>query len=276
MKKFLSIILMMILSITAVFSLVACDNGGGGTPETGIICKKNTDGYVVTGYVDEGKGVTELDVETATKAKYGNSAKVVRIKAGAFDGNSTLVSVVVPTTVTKIDGGAFKNMKSLVRLTIPFVGYTNVADSYDGENKVAENKSIGEQRSFGYIFGTQEYTGGSQMTFNYTKTKTLTAYLPATLREVIVNPAENYNLPAYAFSGLAIVPTLTLGEKVISIGEASFYKTFSVETLTLGEGIVNVYKDAFTEFTSLKTINYKGSLNLSEYGISSDVTIKNN
>ena len=142
MKKVLSIILRSILAVSAVFGLTACDNNNSGDSKKGIICSKNKGTYVVESYIDDGNNVTELDIDAVVKAKYGSDAVVSRIKAGAFEGNSTLTKLVIPASVTTIDAGALKNMKSLKELTIPFVGKTVKADAYLGQTGEAEDNLV--------------------------------------------------------------------------------------------------------------------------------------
>ena len=159
MKKLYKTLLACLLVVCCLTGLFACGNEDGGTIKTGLLCKKNvkTGLYTITGYVDEDKGVTSLDIDKELKALKGQDAVVGEIKAGAFKNNTTLKEVIVPNTVTKIGKGAFAGMQKLESLTLPFVGATRVADAFEGETAKTENKAINSERSFGYIFGEEKF-----------------------------------------------------------------------------------------------------------------------
>lgn len=260
MKKIFSILLIAVMSALAIFTMVGCGEDPENPSAKGISCIKEDGKYVVYKYVDEGLGVTELDIDKAVKAKYGETAEVVRIKEGTFEGNSTLTAVVVPNTVTKIDGGAFKNMKSLKDITLPFVGSNVNADAYEGQS-LSEDKAIDAERLFGYIFGTEEYTGGAMITqsFNAVEGSASTYYVPMTLRTITVAPKENYEIPMYAFSGLTLVTEINLTDKVTAIGERAFYNANCFSELKLPASVTNIYKGAFENFSTLSKIDYLGT-----------------
>ena len=260
MKKIFSILLIAVISVLAIFTMVGCSDTPEGSGSKGISCIKEDGKYVVYKYVDEGLDITELDIDKAVKAKYGETAEVSRIKEGAFDGNSTLTTVIVPNTVTKIDGGAFKNMKSLKDITLPFVGSNVNADAYEGQT-LSEDKAVDAERLFTYIFGTEEYTGGAQITqtFNTVEGGSVTYYVPMTLRTVTIAPKNDYEIPMYAFSGLTLVTEINLTDKVTGIGERAFYNANCFSELKLPASITNIYKGAFENFSTLSKIDFAGT-----------------
>jgi hypothetical protein len=123
MKRFLKILVVSIFTMVCAMGLFAC-----GEPETGdkkgLLYKMypGDDYYTIYGYVDEEKGIEELDIKEYLVANGKEDVKIGRIKAGAFKNNDTLKSVIVPDTVEVIDAGAFANMKALESLTLPFIG----------------------------------------------------------------------------------------------------------------------------------------------------------
>ncbi len=266
MKKILSIILLALISITAVFSLVAC-NDDTTTPigEKGIRIKAYEDGYEVIGYIDEGKGVTELDILEAVKLKTGKAdAKVLKIREKSFSGNDTLVTVEIPSTVEYIGAGAFEKMTKLESITIPFVGKTAVADIEIGTGLDTEDKSVDAERNFGHIFGAEEYAGGSLVTTYYNDKKdtnsaytgSITTYIPETLKEINVEPAESYNVPTFGFAGLTRVQ-VNFGEKVTGIGDKAFFMAYYTDKqLYVPATVTFIHTTAFEEFTSIKAIAY--------------------
>ena len=259
MKKIFSILLIAVISILAVFTFVGCTDPAGNPTEKGIFCIKQDGKYVVYKYVGE-ENVTELDIASAVQAKYGATAEVSRIKEGAFDGNSTLLSIVVPNTVTKIDGGAFKNIKSLKEITLPFVGSNVFADAYEGQT-LSEDKAVDAERLFGYIFGTEEYVGGAKITqtYNALEDSVATYYVPMSLRTINIAPKDGYEIPMYAFSGLTLVTNINLTDKVTGIGERAFYNANCFAELTVPASVTNIYKGAFENFTSLVKVDFAGN-----------------
>ena len=260
MKKFLSILLVALMSVAVVFTAVGCSETPGGNGKTGVLCTKEDGKYVVYKYVDDGTGVVDLDIESAVKQAYGENAEVIRIKEGAFDGNSTLKSVTVPTTVTEIDAGAFKNMKSLETLTLPFVGNNLISDAYTGQNDDAEIKAVDAERLFGSIFGKSEYTGGAKITQYYDGTTESNFYVPMTLRKIVIAPLNDHESPMYSFSGLTLISEISFSGKVVSIGERAFYNANCFSELKLPVSVKTLYKGAFEGFSSLQKIDFAGTL----------------
>ena len=260
MKKIFSLLLIAVMSMLAVFTMIGCGDTPDNPSAKGISCIKENGKYVVYKYVDEGLGVTELDIDAVVKAKYGDSAEVSRIKEGSFDGNSTLTSIVVPNTVTKIDGGAFKNMKKLKDITLPFIGSNVFADAYEGQS-LSEDKAVDAERLFGYIFGTEEYVGGSKIsqTFNAIEGNVSTYYVPMTLRTITIAPKDNYQIPMYAFSGLTLVTKINLTDKVTAIGERAFYNANCFDELKVPASVTNIYKGAFENFSTLTKVDFNGT-----------------
>jgi hypothetical protein len=67
--------------------------------------------------------------------------------SGAFDGNESLKELIIPTTVEKIDEGAFKGMRKLESLTVPFIGLNAIADgSYN--DQASARKTVDKGKSW--------------------------------------------------------------------------------------------------------------------------------
>ncbi len=261
MKKVLSIILLALISITAVFGLVACDEqDAGSVSEKGIRIKSIENGYRVVSYVDDGKGVKDLDILAVVKQKTGDqNAKVLEISEKAFSGNDTLESIIVPNTVTKIGAGAFAKMTKLKSLTVPFIGKTAVADIELDTGLNTEDKSVDGERTFGHFFGTEEYKGGSLMTTYYNTTSSNTTYVPATLNEINVEPTKAYTVPTFALAGLTKF-TVNFGANVVGLGDKVFYNAnYTDNQVYIPSTITTIHATAFEGFTSKKPILYQAT-----------------
>lgn len=263
MKKLVGILLTLLLTASCLLGLFACGDDGSSSSKKGLLYKKDkTEGYyVITGYVDENKGVTSLDLAQMVKAKEGADAVIGEIKPSAFKNNDTLKEVIVPDTVVKIGAGAFAGMRKLESLTLPFVGATRVADAFYGETGTAEDKSVDEERLFAYVFSEEAFNYGAPVTFNYDASNTKTYYLPMTLKTVNVNPRasqtgeKDYAIPMYAFCGNAQIEKINLGENVLGIGDCAFKNSVALTTLTTA----NVTKIGESAFEGCINLNYYGA-----------------
>ena len=164
MKKLVNILLACFMVVALAFGAIACDGTGSKPKDPGVYASKINGVFTLTQYVDDGE-TTVVDLAALVSAKY--NEELGRIKAGAFDGNKTVKEIIVPNTVTEIDGGAFRGMTALEKLTIPFVGANVLADAFSNETDEAPNKATNEQRNFAYIFGTSKYDGGAKVTKTY-------------------------------------------------------------------------------------------------------------
>lgn len=251
---------MIAAALTAVvaFGAVACADTGKGGSDSGLLVKKfsGDEYHTVYGY----NGGYEGESETLDIGKYASDNDIVigRIKEGAFEDNNTLKEIIVPATVETIDAGAFKQMKKLEKITLPFIGINANSDAYFGESGKEEDKATDAERVFSHVFGTEEYDGGASVTANY-GSSTATYYLPATLTEVTVSPAEAYSIPMYAFSGVAQIGKVTLGDNVDAIGAFAF-ENCGVQKITFTDDLKNIYESAFVGATSLKDggISFEG------------------
>lgn len=255
MKRLTRIILIAVLAAATLFGAVACAGGSGKAGDKGLLLKKfeGDDFYTVYGYVKEDGDSSVLDLAKAADGK-----EIGRIKDGAFKDDNFLTEIIVPATVKTIDAGAFKNMRKLEKITLPFVGTSAKSDSYIGETKKDEGKATDVNRVFCSVFGTKEYEDGASVTANY-GSSTATYYLPYTLREITVTPATgtSYEIPAYAFSGIAMVSRYNLSEGVTAIGAYAFENT-GAEKISVTASLKNIYEYAFKGASKLKPINFTG------------------
>ena len=278
MKRFVKLLIISLLCVITAAGFAACGNKpSGSSDETGIICKKfNGDNfYTVIGYNAE-EGVTSLDICAAAQQKYGDDNTVItvgRIKAGAFDGNSSLREIVVSDPVDgvdlTIDKGAFKNMKSLAKITLPFVGANAYSDAFYNQTAPALSdktttalKATDAERSFGYIFGEEESDYASPIEMNYGSAKA-TYYIPVALREIVVKPQAEINIPMYAFCGLTQVSKITLddsedGGKIAAIGECAFKDMAQLSKINIPASVEVIYANAFEGTLNLKVFGENG------------------
>ena len=240
MKKVFNLLLIAVLAVVTAFSTVGCT-----VDPSSSNSKKGISGSLVEECVYEIRhyyaedGVDTLDLG---ELKLPAGATEIRIKKNAFKNNDTLKSIVVPATVTEIETGAFSNMQILESIELPFVGRYAKADAYYYENAKAEKKAVDAERTIAHIFGTEEYDDGSAVTVNYGAGST-TCYMPVTLDKIVINAAEDYSIPMYAFNGMA-KGSVELKGNVIAIGEKAFAGT-GFASITLPATVKTIYTGAF-------------------------------
>ena len=268
MKKVARLLIISVLTMICALGVAACD-GGGKTDAKGLVCKKmnGDDFYTVVSYGAE-EGVTALDISAAAKAKYGETTVVGRIRTGAFDGNSSLKEVIVTDNAgdgvaLTIDEGAFRNMRGLEKITLPFIGANANSDAYINETAPAtgdEVKATDKARCFGYIFGEEESDVSSAVTFTYGdgSEQTATFYIPVALTEITVKAENEINIPMYAFCGLSRIATVNLEGKIKAIGVSAFKNMTGLNKVNIPASVKVIYDNAFEGTTALKVFGDNG------------------
>ncbi len=255
MKKALKILVFCLLAAILSLSVVACAGTSGDVEKKGLILSKSSKdtNYKVAKFVDDGKSVSDgvLDIGALAEAQ----GKVVdSIKKNAFRGDDKIKKLIVPTTVTEIEEGAFAGMKALEEIVLPFIGANATGDAVYNETASAPDKAVDAKRSVGYVFGTSEYAEGKTEVLYYANDKSETYYLPVNLNKITVEPANDYTIPMYAFNGLAGVEVV-LGDNVSKIGEYAFAGS-SIESITIPAKVTSVEEGAFSDCGRLKTVEF--------------------
>ncbi len=275
MKRFLNIALAVMLCVLCAFSLTACNNDDESTSKKGLLIKKMNGIYTIYDYVDDNTLVNgELDIGAILSEKgYDN----VTIKRGTFDDVTNIKTLKVSDRVTKIEEGAFRNMKGLENLEIPFVGKTAKADAYENQTGGAVDKAVNRERTFAHFFGTEVYDGATAMT----DIDGQTVYLPTTLKTVTINVTEKvfyevndvdvkgkfYAIPYKAFMGatnltnINLITTNVVNDELglQEIGEEAFSGCAMLKEIVIPATVSTIYKNAFENCTNLTKVIVEGS-----------------
>ena len=266
MKKVLKLLLLTVLVVATAFSMVACNNDGGNKDgKTGLLYKKiSDDTCLIYDYKDSGENLSTLDIGSVLDLPDGVTK--VRIKKNAFYGNDTLKTIIVSEKVTEIEAGAFANMRALETLNIPFVGKLANANYYENSSESApsDEKAVDSERTLAHLFGTEEYDDGCSVTVNYNTADSVTCYMPATLKKVIVSSTKEYKIPMCAFSGAVNLDSIELVGNITAIGVRAFENT-AFDTISLPATVKDIYKEAFMN-SRIKTVNIDAE--------ASDITVK--
>lgn len=189
------------------------------------------------------------------------------ILSGAFFNCKNLTSIYILDGVKRIESFAFFGCSSLKQITLPFIGSSTrlKGDLY--------------QYPFGYIFGTQKYTGSTAIRQSYYDTTTdyttnSTYYIPASLTSVtitggnllygafyncldlkrIVIASNTTAIEKHAFHGCMNLIEITLPNSITSIGDYAFYDCVSLEALSIPQNVSNIGKSAFYRCARLNSI----------------------
>ncbi len=179
---------------------------------------------------------------SCTKLAYINIPNsVTSIGGSAFSGCSEITSMIVPNSVTSIGSGAFFACSGLRSITLPFIG-SSVSNLYASSSTL-----------FGYIFGTNSYTGGVHTTQKYSSSYSSTHYIPASLTSVIVTGGRVFY---GAFSNCNYLESITLGSDITEIGEYAFDNCAALNEVSFNEGLEKIGDYAFQHCSLLKTVSF--------------------
>ena len=192
--------------------------------------------------------VTGIGTATATDivipSKY-NDLPVTAIAASAFKDYTSLTSIIVPDNVTSIGSGAFSGCSSLQSITLPFVGGNSSANSTSSTTV------------FGYIFGTNSYTGGTLTEQSYKSFFSTTYYIPTSLRSVTITGG---NILYGAFYHCSKLTSITIGNGVTSIGSYAFAYCEQLTNIAISNSVTSISMAAFWGCTSLTSISIPNSV----------------
>jgi len=225
-----------------------------------------------------GNGVTNIPnfafVHCSSLPSVTIPSSVTNIGHGAFAGCSSLLFVIIPNSVTTIGGSAFHNCSTLSSVTIPnSVSEISMATFADCSSLLSITiphnvTSIGTQ-AFGNCSSLQT------VNFNAINCTIMGESYPPFQGRVFYNcPAFTTlnigdsvtNIPPYAFFGNDIT-SVTIPNRVTSIGHCAFSYCTSLETVTIGTGVEDIGQAAFEQCSSLQTVNFNAINCTSEIGL---------
>ncbi|MBQ2740894.1 MAG: leucine-rich repeat domain-containing protein [Clostridia bacterium] len=165
--------------------------------------------------------------------------------------NKYVTEIVVPDYVTSISEGAFSGCSSLKSITIPFVG---------GSRKTATDTY---QYPFGYIFGANSYTGGTETVQSYygsstSSTTSTTYYIPTSLKTVVV---KGGNILYGAFESCNNLTSITIPDGITSIGDCAFEFCKGLTSITVPASVITIGENAFYYCNSLTSITVPDGVN---------------
>ena len=186
--------------------------------DNGIVyaCKQD-DTATTIGYKEEIVGtLTALTISSEI-----NGYRVTSICENALKNLYGVHTLIVPNSVREIGLGAFNGWRNLQTVTLPFIG--RAPNGYEGELR------------FGWVFGTEEYTGGTATSGGF--------YIPSGLKNVTVNGGA---ITTGAFSNCSSLQTVTIPSQWKEIPDSMFYNCSSLQNITLPSSLKRIGDSAFS------------------------------
>ena len=156
---------------------------------------------------------------------------VTSIDGGAFSGCSSLTSVTIGNSVTSIGNGAFSGCSSLTSVTIP--------DSVT---------SIGDSAFSGCSSLTSVTIGNSVTSIEAGAFKGCSSLTSVTIPDSVTSISN------YAFSDCSSLTSVTIGNGVRSIGERAFDGCSSLTSVTIPDSVTSIGNSAFYGCSSLTSV----------------------
>jgi len=161
-------------------------------------------------------GVNPSSIEVIVPETYKDAA-VTKILSGAFLNGSLVDSLVIPDSVTTMEAGCFAGLSSLENLSIPFVGTSREATDFNG--------------TLGVLFGSEIFTGSTQITHYLSFTIRGTYQLPSTLRVLTITDGDVIRVGS--LSGLVMLTEIHMSDTITSIEAGALAMSLSLKSMSL-------------------------------------------
>ena len=190
---------------------------------------------------------------TLTSVNIPNS--VTKIGGSAFNGCSSLISAVIPESITNIEGGVFYKCSSLTSVNIPESVRSIGGSAFNGCSSLADITisnsvtSIGDGAFDGTAWFNNQPDGvvyAGKFAYKYKGT------MPEGTHVIIKEGTTQ--IACNAFHGCTGMASITIPESMTSIGESAFDGCNSLTSVTIPEGMTRINKYTFRNCGSLKSI----------------------
>ena len=267
MKKLLSCALALTIA-AGMFALPAAAEESG---EQAAVVESfevpETDGTVdAEGFDVDAKGVLVAYTGTATDITI--PSNVVTIKQKVFAGKN-ITSVVIPSTVNKIEPSAFLECKKLTSANInaKIIGYS-AFEKCTALTTVTLGENVEELQKSGEVKGV--FTGCSALKKIVipSKVKVINhcTFKGCSSLESVTFPAGLTTIGLFAFQGCTSLKSFVLPSALTEIQHGAFTGCSSITSLTIPSSVEKVHNQAFSECTALKELTISYGCNMEKWG----------
>ena len=201
---------------------------------SGLEITYNGSGYSVTGYSGD---ATAIAIPETYNDGYNGLAVVSEIGARAFKDNDSIVSVVLPSTITIIREFAFAYCPKLININIPDNVF--LIDNYSFyECPLLVSTKLPTSL---ITIGTGAFGGCESLT-------------------TITIPQKTSSIRGYAFTGCTSLNSITISDGVKTIGEEAFRGCTSLTNIFIPDNVTSLGYGAFQDCYSLTSITMSNSL----------------
>ena len=188
-----------------------------------------------------------------------NGKKIVSIDKSCFRGNTNIVSVDIPDSVTSIGDWAFGECSSLTSITIPD-SVTSIREcAFSGCSRLTSITipdsvtSIGDSAFWGCSGLTSVTIGNSVTSIGNSAFYGCSGLTSVTIGNSVTSIGDR------AFYGCSSLTSITIPDSVTSIGEWAFYDCSSLTSITIPDSVTSIGDGAFSGCKKLKEVNYRGT-----------------
>ncbi|MBR7032036.1 MAG: leucine-rich repeat protein [Clostridia bacterium] len=192
-----------------------------------------------------------IKAKTTLSGSYEIRERTLCIAGSAFESCTSLTSVTIPDSVTRIGDFAFRNCASLTSVTIPDSvtsidwGVFNNCSSLTNISIPNSVTSIGESAFLCCTSLTSVTIGDSVTSIGYSAFSDCTSLTSVTIPDSVTS------IGGYAFSGCTGLETVNLDMATIP---STFRGLSSIKTVNLGEHVTGIGDYAFSECSGLTSV----------------------
>ena len=185
---------------------------------------------------------------------------VTRIGAEAFYNCSSLTNITIPDGVTSIGRGAFQKCSNLTSITIPD-SVTHIGDSAFYDCSSLTNITIPENVT---SIGSFTFSLCGSLT-SITIPKSITTigdyafYRCSSLTSITI-PDNVSSIGDYAFNGCSGLTSITIPDSITSIGRSMFSSCSNLTSITIPDSVISISTHAFLNCSSLTGITFEGTI----------------